>query len=124
MACGLSILVCALHLPISLPARFRPVIRVLLISMAVASIISYFHVDVRDTVGDIDKMTEVLLVMLVTVDAGISDAREEPAGRGKRPSRILGGGRNATKEEAKRCTAWSARLRSCSSGLCSGSRCS
>nr|MBA3387997.1 hypothetical protein [Rubrobacter sp.] len=71
----------ALLLPISLLAQFRPVIRVMLISIAVASIISYFHVNVRDTLGDLDKVIEVLLIVLVTVTAGMSVSGEEFGGR-------------------------------------------
>ena len=71
----------ALLLPISLLARVRPATRVLLISIAVASIVSYFHVNVRDTLGDLDKVIEVLLIVLVTVTAGVSDSGEEFGGR-------------------------------------------
>ncbi len=71
----------ALLLPISLLAQFRPIIRVMLISIAVASIISYFHVNVRDTLGDLDKVIEVLLIVLVTVTAGMSGYGEEFGGR-------------------------------------------
>ena len=58
-------------------ARFRPVLRVLLIAMATASIISYFYVGVIDTTGNVDKTIEVLLISLLTVDAGMSGSREE-----------------------------------------------
>ena len=71
----------ALLLPISPLVRVRPVIRMMLISIAVASIISYFHVNVRDTLGDLDKVIEVLLILLVTVTAGVSDSGEEFGGR-------------------------------------------
>ncbi len=57
-------------------ARFRPVMRVLLIAMATASIISYFYVGVIDTTGNIDKTIEVLLIALLTVDAGVSGSQE------------------------------------------------
>lgn len=62
-------------------ARFRPVIRALIISIAVASIASYFDVNVRDAVGDVDKVIEVLLILLLAVDAIMSGIRGEPAGR-------------------------------------------
>ncbi len=71
----------ALLLPLSPLVRVRPVIRVMLISIAVASIISYFHVNVRDTLGDLDKVIEVLLILLVTVTAGMSVSGEEFGGR-------------------------------------------
>ena len=58
-------------------ARFRPVLRVLLIAMATASIISYFYVGVIDTTGNVAKTIEVLLIALLTVDAGMSGSREE-----------------------------------------------
>ena len=71
----------ALLLPLSPLVRVRPVIRMMLISIAVASIISYFHVNVRDTLGDLDKVIEVLLIVLVTVTAGMSGSGEEFGGR-------------------------------------------
>ena len=62
-------------------ARVRSLVRVLLISVAVASIASYFYVGVLDVVGNIDKAIEVLLIVLVTVDAATSGAGEDLAGR-------------------------------------------
>ena len=63
-------------------ARVRSFVRVALISIAVASIASYFYVGVLDAVGNIDKAIEVLLILLVTVDAATSGAEEEDlAGR-------------------------------------------
>ena len=53
-------------------ARFRPVVRALIIAIAVASIISYFYVGVTDTTGDVTKVIEVLLIALLTVDAGLA----------------------------------------------------
>ncbi len=73
---GYVTLVVALYLSPPL-ARFRPVVRVLLIAIATASIISYFYVGVTDTTGNIDKVIEVLLIALLTVDAGMSSSREE-----------------------------------------------
>lgn len=58
-------------------ARFRPVLRVVLIAMATASIISYFYVGVIDATGNVAKTIEVLLIALLTVDAGMSGSREE-----------------------------------------------
>ena len=71
----------ALLLPIWALARVRPVARVLLISVAVASIASYFYVGVLDAVGHTDKAIEVLLILLVTADAAASGSGEGPAGR-------------------------------------------
>jgi hypothetical protein len=62
-------------------ARVRSFVRVVLISIAVASIASYFYVGVLDAVGHIDKAIEVLLILLVTVDAATSGAEEDLAGR-------------------------------------------
>lgn len=73
---GYVTLVVALYLIPPL-ARFRPIVRVLLIAMATASIISYFYVSVTDTTGNIDKVIEVLLIALLTVDAGMSSSREQ-----------------------------------------------
>ena len=53
-------------------ARFRPVVRALLIAIAVASIISYYYVVVTDTTGNVTKIIEVSLIALLTVDAGLS----------------------------------------------------
>lgn len=62
----------ALILPVPPLPRLRPAVRPLLIAIAVASIISYFYVGVTDTTGNITKVIEVLLIALVTVDAGRS----------------------------------------------------
>ena len=53
-------------------ARFRPVVRALLVAIAVASIISYFYVGVIDTTGNVTKVVEVSLIALLTVDAGLA----------------------------------------------------
>ena len=74
-------LAAALLLPISALARVRSFVRVALISIAVASIASYFYVGVLDAVGHIDKLIEVLLVVLVTVDAATSGGEDDLAGR-------------------------------------------
>ncbi|MDP9457272.1 MAG: hypothetical protein M3Q60_16170 [Actinomycetota bacterium] len=70
-----------LNLPVSSLARFRPVVRVLLIAIATASIISYFYVGVIDTTGNVDKVIEVLLIALLTVDAAASDPGDGSSGR-------------------------------------------
>ncbi|MEJ7841917.1 MAG: hypothetical protein WKF95_09105 [Rubrobacter sp.] len=70
-----------LLLPLSPLARVRSFVRVVLISIAVASIASYFYVGVLDAVGHIDKAIEVLLILLVTADAATSGAEEDLAGR-------------------------------------------
>ncbi len=78
---GFLSLTAALYLPIPLLARFRPVVRILLIAMAMASIASYFHVGYYDTLGNITQIIAALLIVVVTVDAGMSNLREELAGR-------------------------------------------
>ena len=71
----------ALNLPVSSLARFRPVVRALLIAIATASIISYFYVGVIDTTGNVDKVIEVLLIALLTLDAAVSDPGDGSSGR-------------------------------------------
>src|SRR5215210_5339168 len=67
----------ALYLPIPLLARLRPVVRILLIGITAASIISYFYVNVIDALGNVTQVIEFLLIVLVTVEAGM--ARKERA---------------------------------------------
>lgn len=74
-------LAAALYLPISPLTRLRPVVRILLIAIATASVASYFHVGFYDTLGNVTQLIEILLIMLVTVDAGMSGVREELTGR-------------------------------------------
>lgn len=71
----------AMYLPVSLLPRLRPIMRVMLIAIAMASIASYFAVGFYDTLGNVTQIVEALLIALVTVDAGMSDPREELAGR-------------------------------------------
>lgn len=78
---GFTTLATALLIPISLLARLRPLVRVALIAMAMASIASYFHVGYYDTLGNVTQLIEALLIALVTVDAGMSDFRKELAGQ-------------------------------------------
>jgi hypothetical protein len=74
-------LAAALYLPISLLPRLRPVVRIMLIAIAMASIASYFKVGFYETLGNATQIIEALLIVLVTVDAGMSNPREELAGR-------------------------------------------
>ncbi len=62
-------------------ARARSIVRVALVSLAVASFASYFYVGVLDVVGNIDKAIEVLLVALVTADAATSGSADDLLGR-------------------------------------------
>jgi hypothetical protein len=67
----------ALVLPISSLPQVRPITRMMLTAIAVASIVSYYHVGVFDLVGRVDKIIEVLLIVLVTVNAGLPGSGEE-----------------------------------------------
>lgn len=78
---GYVTLAVVLNLPVSSLARFRPVVRVMLIAIATASIISYFYVGVIDTTGNVDKVIEVLLIALLTVDAAVADPGDGSSGR-------------------------------------------
>ena len=71
----------ALLLSVAPLARVCSFARTLLIAIAVASIASYFYVGVLDALGHIAKAIEVLLVLLVTVDAATSGPGRELAGR-------------------------------------------
>ena len=62
-------------------ARFRPVVRALIIAIAVASIISYFYVGVTDATGDVTKVIEVLLIALLAVDAATSGSEARSSGQ-------------------------------------------
>lgn len=85
---GYVSLAAALYLPIPLLARLRTVIRILLIGMAAASIISYFYVNVISALGNVTQVIEFLLIVLVTVEAGM--ARKEHAGGDEGASGVLG----------------------------------
>jgi hypothetical protein len=65
-------LAAALVLPISPLPQIRPVTRTALTAIAVASIVSYYHVGVIDLLGNIDKIIEVLLIVLLTINAAMS----------------------------------------------------
>lgn len=53
----------------------------ILTAIAVASIASYFYVGVLDTLGNIDKAIEVLIILPVTADAATTQPGEDLAGR-------------------------------------------
>ena len=74
-------LAAALVVPISPLPKVRPVTRLMLASIAVASIASYYHVGVFDIVGRVDKIIEVLVIVLLTVNAGLSNSEREFGGR-------------------------------------------
>ena len=85
---GYVSLAAALYLPIPLLARLRPVVRIFLIGMAAASIISYFYVNVIDALGNVTQVIEFLLIVLVTVEASM--ARKRRTGEGEGASGGLG----------------------------------
>jgi hypothetical protein len=62
----------ALVLPISPLPQIRPLMRTALTAIAVASIVSYFYVGVTDLLGNIDKVIEILLIVLLTINAAMS----------------------------------------------------
>jgi hypothetical protein len=65
-------LAAALVLPIDPLPQVRPVTRTILTAIAIASIVSYFYVGVIDLLGNIDKIIEVLLIVLLTINAAMS----------------------------------------------------
>jgi hypothetical protein len=79
-------LAAALLVPISPLPQIRPLTRTALTAIAVASIVSYFYVGVTDLLGNIDKIIEVLLIVLLTINAAMSG--QELGGR--YPGGVLG----------------------------------
>jgi hypothetical protein len=65
-------LAAALILPFPPLPQVRPLIRTALTAIAVASIVSYFYVGVTDLLGNIDKIIEGLLIVLLTINAATS----------------------------------------------------
>ena len=80
---GFVTLVLALYLPLSWLTRFHPVVRILMISMALAAIASYFRVGFYESLGNITQGIEALLIALVAVDAGMSSLRDDDEGAGQ-----------------------------------------
>lgn len=76
------ILLGVLFLPGASRTSLHPFARMLLIAIALASIASYFRVEVYGLIGNVSKVTEVLLILFVTADAATSD--DEFAGGGTR----------------------------------------
>jgi hypothetical protein len=74
-------LAAALILPVAPLAQARSLVRVLLITIAVASVASYINVGVFTLLGNIAKAIEVLLVIVVALDAASSRPGEDFAGR-------------------------------------------
>ena len=65
-------LAAALVVPVSPLPEVRPLTRTALTAIAVASIVSYFYVSVTDLLGNIDKIIEGLLIVVLTIAAAIS----------------------------------------------------
>lgn len=74
-------LAAALILPVAPLAQVRSPVRVLLIAIAVASITAYINVSVFTLLGNVAKAIEVLLVVVVALDAATSTTDEDLAGR-------------------------------------------
>lgn len=68
-------LLAALYLPISFLAPLRPIARFLLILQAAASIGAYIYVGVFSNLGWVTKGIEVLLILLLLIEAGMSRSR-------------------------------------------------
>ena len=66
-------LAAALVVPVSPLPEVRPLTRTALTAIAVASIVSYFYVSVTDLLGNIDKIIEGLLIVVLTIAAAISE---------------------------------------------------
>jgi len=63
-------LVAALFLPIPLFARYRPLIRILMILYTLVTIIAWVFLGARNTIGYLDKAIEVALLALLLLDRG------------------------------------------------------
>jgi hypothetical protein len=61
-------LLAALFLPIPLFVRFRPVIRVIMILYTLVTIIAWLAIGMRSTIGYVDKLIEVALVVFLWLD--------------------------------------------------------
>lgn len=70
------ILSAALYLPVGPLSSLRPITRFLLVGLAVVAIAGYLYVGVFDLLGWIDKGIEVVLIVLLLVDAGTSRSSE------------------------------------------------
>ncbi len=68
-------LLAALYLPISFLAPLRPIARFLLILQAAASIGAYIYVGVFSNLGWVTKGIEVLLILLLLIEAGMSRSK-------------------------------------------------
>lgn len=77
------ILTALLYSSIPLVARYRRIIRMALIAQATASVISFFYVYLAilgtafDRVGLVAKAAEVLIIVLLTVDAATNKGEED-----------------------------------------------
>ena len=85
---GYVILPAALYLSIPLVGQFRRVVRTVLIAQATSSIVSFFYVYLVvlgtsfDRVGLVAKAAEILVIVLLTVDAATNKGEENERGAG------------------------------------------
>ena len=85
---GFPVLTALLYSPIPLVGRFRRVVRTALIAQATASVISFFYVYLAvlgtsfDRVGLVAKAAEILIIVLLTVEAATNKGEEDERGAG------------------------------------------
>ncbi len=85
---GFVVLPAALYSPIPLVKRFRRAVRTMLIAQATASIISFLYVYLVilqisfDRVGLVAKAAEILVIVLLTVEASTNRGEEDERGVG------------------------------------------
>jgi hypothetical protein len=85
---GFVVLPAALYSPIPLVRRFRRAVRTVLIAQATASVISFLYVYLLilqtsfDRVGLVAKAAEILVIVLLTVDAATNKGEEDERGAG------------------------------------------
>ena len=83
---GFLILPAALYSPIPLVGRFRRAVRTALIAQATASVISFLYVYLVilqtsfDRVGLVAKAAEILVIVLLTVEAAMNKGEEDERG--------------------------------------------
>ena len=68
-ALGYLVLLGALYLPIPALARYRRLARYLLIGLAMTTLIGWIIAGERTAIGYIDKVIEILLIVLLVVEA-------------------------------------------------------
>ena len=85
---GFPVLTALLYSSATLVARYRRVIRMALIAQATASVISFFYVYLAilgisfDRLGLVAKAAEILIIVLLTVEAATNKGEEDERGAG------------------------------------------